>query len=190
MGGGWGCQAGGIRWGTVWAWKPGGPASPFPGQASSCQDGTQRASSSLVGRNRAQGQSRLSGNHRLGCADGGSSDGDVMTPTPFREPPGRPRPQRWAGATFPLPRCSAGGSERELPCIPAGRSAAERHSRTSRPGPQGPAPANRKPTLVSRIHPVLPLLPALLSVTFSCAVPCAEPSPAGPIKHLTLHFPM
>lgn len=45
----------------MWAWKPGGPASSFPGQASSCQDGAQQASSSLMGRNRAQGQSEAFG---------------------------------------------------------------------------------------------------------------------------------
>lgn len=52
-GGNWGCRVGGGRWGAVSA-LPGGPASPFPGQASSCQDGAQQASSSIMGQEQSE----------------------------------------------------------------------------------------------------------------------------------------
>lgn len=45
------------------AWKPGGPASSLPGQASPCQDGARQASPSLRGREETEafGKTRPAG---------------------------------------------------------------------------------------------------------------------------------
>lgn len=142
----------------MWAWKPGGPASPFPGQASPCQEGAQQASSGLM-----QREQRLSGkctgwHVRMAAAK------EVLMPTPSRS-----RPERWDKSHIPISQMKH-LRLREGTALPRSFSGlvAEPDFKLRPPGPASP---NKKASLVSKVHTVLAVLLALLSVMSDCQCP-------------------
>lgn len=116
-----------------------------------------------AGRNRA----RLSGKCiRLGYADGSSSNREDVTPTPLREPPADPGlgdgAESHSHFTDEALDAQRGNCFAQVIQLLSGR--ARLQVQASRL--QVLAPANRKASLLSRAHTVLPLLPALPSMMF------------------------